>query len=292
MDKKKILVIGSNGQLGSEVQALSAAYPDYAFSFTDVDTIDLTKGQAIEDYIIAHPADVILNCAAYTAVDKAEEDRDTAFLINAVALDYLADAAIACGALLIHVSTDYVFDGSNNTPYTPDEVTFPQSVYGETKYEGEQLLLYSKANVAIIRTSWLYSTYGQNFVKTMLRLGAERDALKVVFDQVGTPTYARDLAKAILDMIPLYNQKEAVRKEVYHYTNEGVASWYDFSKEIFRYRDINCAVEPVFSDAFPTPAKRPKYSVLDKSKIRTEFNLTIPHWVDSLHDMLDKLQAE
>ncbi len=289
MDKKKVLVTGANGQLGSEIRELSSQYPQYDFTYVDVEQIDFTKGQEIENYVMNNPVDIIINCAAYTAVDKAEDDRDTAFLINAVALDYLADAAISCNALLVHISTDYVFDGSRNIPFTADEPTFPQSVYGETKDEGEKLLMYSDANVVIIRTSWLYSTYGHNFVKTIKKLGSERNELKVVFDQVGSPTYARDLAKAILEIIPHYNKNEAVRKEIYHYTNEGVCSWYDFAMHILRHEKIECKVKPVFSHEFPTRAPRPHFSVLDKAKIREEYNLQIPHWLDSLDEMLDKL---
>lgn len=287
----KILVTGANGQLGKELQFLKDSYPDFHFTFTDVEDLDITKSGEAEAYVKDNPVNFIINCAAYTAVDKAEDDRDNAFLVNTVAVDYLVDAAAACNACLIHVSTDYVFDGQKNTPYDEEDVAIPESMYGDTKYEGEKLVLYSDINAFIIRTSWLYSTFGNNFVKTMLRLGNERDELNVVFDQVGTPTYARDLAKAILDIIlkAELDQDDPIQ-EIYHYTNEGVASWYDFACEIFRQENIQCKVNAVDSSMFPTPAKRPKFSVLSKAKIKKDFDLVIPHWVDSLKVMISELK--
>lgn len=287
----RILVTGANGQLGNELKTLKNNYPDFQFIFTDVDDLNITKSGEAEAYVKQNPVDFIINCAAYTAVDKAEEDRDNAFLVNTVAVDYLVDAAESCGACLIHISTDYVFDGTKNTPYDEEDVAIPESMYGDTKYEGEKLVLYSDINALIIRTSWLYSTYGNNFVKTMLRLGNQKEELNVVYDQVGSPTYAKDLAKAILDIIPkiAFDEDDPI-KEIYHYTNEGVASWYDLACEIFRQEKISCKVNAVDSSVFPTPAKRPKFSVLSKSKIKEDFGVEIPHWVDSLSNMLNDLK--
>jgi len=291
MKKAAILVTGANGQLGRELQYLSKINTDYSFVFTDVDTLDITKSREAEKFVEKNPVDFIINCAAYTAVDKAEEERDAAFLLNTVAVDYLVDAAKKTNACLIHISTDYVFDGMKNTPYDEDDPNFPGTMYGDTKYEGEKLITYSDINALVIRTSWLYSTFGNNFVKTMLRLGNEKDEINVVIDQVGSPTYARDLAKTILEIISkLKFNNEKTFQEVYHYTNEGIASWYDFACEIFRQENIKCKVNPVRSSMFPTPAKRPAFSVLSKAKIRKDFNIDIPHWIDSLRDMLKELK--
>jgi dTDP-4-dehydrorhamnose reductase len=290
-NKPVILVTGANGQLGSELQFLSKTDNRYNFIFTDVDTLNITKSGATEKFVEKYPVDFIINCAAYTAVDKAEEDRDAAFLLNTVAVDYLVDAAKKSDACLIHISTDYVFDGTRNTPYDEDDPNFPSSMYGDTKYEGEKLITYSDINAIIIRTSWLYSTFGNNFVKTMLRLGNEKEEINVVIDQIGTPTYARDLAKAILEIISqLKPDTKNTFQEVFHYTDEGVASWYDFACAIFREKNINCKVNPVSSFMFPTLAKRPPFSVLSKAKIKKVFNIEIPHWVDSLKVMLTDLE--
>ena len=285
-----ILVTGANGQLGRELQFLSNNYPNYKFIFTDVDTLDITKSGNAEKFVEKNSVDFIINCAAYTAVDKAEEDRDAAFLINTAAVDYLVDAAAKSNACLIHISTDYVFDGAQNTPYHEENPTFPESMYGDTKNEGEKLILYADINAFIIRTSWLYSSFGNNFVKTMLRLGNEKDEINVVFDQIGTPTYARDLASTILKIVGQFKlgEKKPIQ-EIYHYTNEGIASWYDFACEIFRFKGIKCKVNAVDSAQFPTPAKRPPFSVLNKAKIKKDFGIEIPHWVDSVRTMLNEL---
>ncbi len=289
----KILVTGANGQLGNEIKALSAEYPDYQFIFTDVDTLNITISGEAEKFVEENPVDFIINCAAYTAVDKAEEDRDNAFLVNTVAVDYLVDAAKKSDACLIHISTDYVFDGAKNVPYDEEDPTFPESLYGDTKNEGEKLVLYGDINALIIRTSWLYSTYGNNFVKTMLQLGIERDEINIVYDQIGSPTYAHDLAFAILEIVgKLELSEDDSVQEIYHFTNEGVTSWYDFAKEIFRYKKIDCRVNPISTSQYPTLAKRPPFSVLKKDKIKADFDLVIPHWVDSLHIMIDKLDKE
>ena len=291
MEKKyKILVTGANGQLGNELRFLAPQYPDCQFYFTDVEELNIIKSGAAEEYVKSHPVDFIVNCAAYTAVDRAETDQDNAFLINTVAVDYLADAAKAINACLIHISTDYVFDGTKNTPYGEEDAAIPETVYGDTKYEGEKLLLYSDINYLVIRTSWLYSSFGNNFVKTMIKLGNEKESLGVVYDQVGTPTYARDLARAILEIIPKVEiNPDDPFQEIYHYTNEGVASWFDFACEIFRQKEIKCKVNPITTEQFPKPAKRPHFSVLSKAKIKRDFDLTVPHWVDSLKDMLHEI---
>jgi dTDP-4-dehydrorhamnose reductase len=290
-NKLRILVTGSKGQLGSELKFLAPQFPNCHFIFTDVEELDITKSGAAENFVKENPVEFIINCAAYTAVDKAETEQDLAFLINTVAVDYLADAALSVNACLIHISTDYIFDGSKNTPYREEDGAIPESVYGDTKYEGEKLLLYSNINYIILRTSWLYSSYGNNFVKTMLRLGAEKESIQVVFDQVGTPTYARELARAILTIINKVKMDAANPiQEIYHYTNEGIASWYDFACEIFRQKSINCMVNPINTDQFPLPAKRPHFSVLNKTKIKKDFNIQIPHWADSLKEMLAELK--
>ncbi len=287
----KILVTGSNGQLGWELQQLVKKNNQNQFIFTDVDTLNITKVNDIDTFIKNNPVDFIVNCAAYTAVDKAESDQENAFLLNTVAVDFLIDAAELCNATLIQISTDYVFDGSKNVPYQEDTATFPVSVYGNTKNEAEKLILYSGINSYIIRTSWLYSTHGNNFVKTMLNLATRQNEINVVFDQVGSPTYAHDLAKAVLTIIDQIDKNKGGKnvQEIYHYTNEGVTSWYDLAKEIFRYKNIPVKVNPVYSSAFKTAAQRPSFSVLDKTKIKTDFDIEIPHWVDSLHQMLDTL---
>jgi len=231
--------------------------------------------------------DFIINCAAYTNVDKAETDKKNAELINVYAVKNLATISNKYNLDFITISTDYVFDGESHRPYVEDDKVAPQSVYGETKLLSEQALAkINPKNSIIIRTSWVYSSYGNNFVKTMLRLGKERDELGVIFDQIGTPTYAWDLAKAILDILP---QIENSKLEIYHYSNEGVLSWYDFAKEIMRMAKIECAVNPIETKAYPTPAKRPHYSLLNKSKIKDKFNITIPYWKDSLDECLVKM---
>jgi len=292
MSKINVLVTGAKGQLGSELQLLikDNCCDNCNFIFTDVDTLDITERSNAVKFVEQNPVDFIINCAAYTAVDKAEEDKDKAFLINTTAIDYLISASVVANACLVHISTDYVFDGTQNTPYHEDNPTFPETMYGKTKDEGEKLILEADINAFIIRTSWLYSSFGNNFVKTMIRLGEEKDEINVVYDQIGTPTYARDLASTILDIVKQFKpEKEYKKQEIYHYTNEGVASWYDFACEIFRIRDIKCNINPVDSKQFKTLAKRPAFSVLNKSKIKTDFNIKINHWADSLRDMLDVL---
>jgi len=278
-----ILVTGSNGQVGSEIRALHVNYP-YNFFFTDRESLDITDETAVKNFIEENNINTIINCAAYTAVDKAESDAENADKINHLAVKNFAEIAKEKDIKLIHISTDYVFDGKNFKPYTEDDTTNPNGVYGATKLKGEQaLLLVSPKNSIIVRTSWVYSSFGTNFVKTMLRLGKEKESLGVIFDQVGTPTYARDLAKAILDILPnIKNEKP----EIYNYSNEGVLSWYDFAKEIMRMAKLDCQINPIETYEYPTPAQRPHYSLLNKAKIKKEFGISIPFWKDSLDECL------
>ncbi|MDD3834994.1 MAG: dTDP-4-dehydrorhamnose reductase [Sulfurimonas sp.] len=278
-----ILVTGSQGQLGSEIKELSKEYR-HTFYFTCRDELDITNHKQTKEFIEKHSINTIINCAAYTAVDKAQENKDLADAINHQAVKNLAQIAKDKEIRLIHISTDYVFDGKNHQPYKESDPTNPASIYGETKLLGEKAMQeINPKNSIIIRTSWVYSAYGANFVKTMLRLGKERGSLGVVYDQVGTPTYARDLAKTLLDILPKVTN-EKVR--LYHYSSEGVCSWYDFAKEIMRMAKIECEINPLESHQYPTPAPRPHYSVLNKSKIKEEFNITIPYYKDSLERCL------
>lgn len=269
------LVTGANGQLGT---ALHTLLGDKAV-YIDRDELDLTDEDAVKSYLENNPFDCVINCAAYTAVDKAESDSDNAHKVNALAPLYLAKYA----KKLVHISTDYVFDGTNYKPYTEDDTTHPVSVYGTTKREGELNVLNNAKTAIIIRTAWLYSPHGGNFVKTMRKLGAERDKLTVIFDQIGTPTNAYDLAAAIITILPQIKDGE---KEIYHYTNEGVCSWYDFALEIMNLSKLNCSVLPIETKDYPTPAHRPHYSVLNKAKIKQRFNITIPYWKESLEKCL------
>jgi dTDP-4-dehydrorhamnose reductase len=281
-----ILVTGSNGQVGSEIKELSSNY-FYNFFFTDRSSIDITCKDSIRDYCKANDINVIINCAAYTAVDKAETDIENADIGNRKAVKKLALISKELNIKLIHISTDYVFDGKNFKPYCEEFQTNPQGIYGKTKLDGEnEMRDINPKDSIIIRTSWVYSSFRNNFVKTMLRLGKEKEFLGVIFDQVGTPTYARDLAKAILDIIPQIKNKKV---EIYNYSNEGVLSWYDFAKEIMRMAKLNCKVNPIETFQYPTPAKRPHYSLLNKSKIKSTFNVEIPYWKDSLDECLIKL---
>ena len=284
---KNRLRTGANGQLGNEMRVLSAEYPEYSYFFTDVEELNICNEQAVMDYVEDHQIHVIVNCAAYTAVDKAEEDVELCTKLNADAVGYLANAAEAFGVEFIQISTDYVFDGTAHIPYRETEPTCPNSVYGSTKLAGEQNALTLCTRSMVIRTAWLYSTFGNNFVKTMIRLGKEREALGVIFDQVGTPTYARDLARAIFAAI-----RQGVVPGIYHFSNEGVCSWYDFTKAIHRLAGITtCSVKPLHTSEYPTKAKRPHYSVLDKTKIKETYHIEIPYWMDSLQSCIAELEA-
>lgn len=278
-----ILVTGSNGQVGSEIKTLPDDY-EGNFFFTDRTTLDITNKALLKKYIELNNIDTIINVAAYTAVDKAENDITNADSINHVAVKYLATLAKEKDIKLVHVSTDYVFDGTNYKPYIENDITNPNNIYGKTKLDGELAMQeINPMNSIIIRTSWVYSCFGTNFVKTMLRLGREKSELGVIYDQIGTPTYARDLAKVILDILPKIKNKKV---EIYNYSNEGVLSWYDFSKEIMRMAKLKCKIKPIETKHYPTPAERPHYSLLNKSKIKEEFNLSIPFWKDSLDECL------
>lgn len=287
--KHRILVTGANGQLGCEMRRLGAASPN-RYIFTDVGELDITDSEAVEKFVGSEHIDIIINCAAYTNVERAEEEPLTAERLNAVAVGHLATAAAKHNAMLFHISTDYVFGDEGNTPRTEDMPTNPLCVYGITKLQGERAVAESGCRHIIIRTAWLYSEYGSNFLKTMLRLTSEREQLNVVFDQVGTPTYAGDLALTIFSIIEgdLYTNREGI----YHFSNEGVCSWYDFATEIARAMGHHCHIEPCRSSDFKQKARRPAYSVLDKDKIKREFGIEIPHWRESMYYCLKRLAAQ
>ena len=281
-----ILVTGANGQLGNEMQVLARENLQHTYFFTDVQELDICDEQAVYAYVSEHKIDIIVNCAAYTAVDKAEDNVELCDKLNNIAPGYLARAAQANGAAMIQVSTDYVFDGTAHIPYTEEEPTCPASVYGSTKLAGEQNVMDHCEKAMVIRTAWLYSIYGNNFVKTMIRLGQERDSLGVIFDQIGTPTYANDLAQAIFAAI-----NKGVVRGIYHFSDEGVCSWYDFASEIVRISRLPCRVKPVTTAEYPTRTRRPAYSVLDKSKIRNTFKVSVPDWKESLAACMKELKA-
>jgi len=282
-----ILVTGCNGQLGSELRALSAHEKDMKFFFFDLPELDITDRAMVQRVCGEHAVDAIVNCAAYTAVDRAEDEPDAAYRVNRDGPEVLAEAAKERGALLVHVSTDYVFDGTSCTPYREDDPASPIGVYGISKWEGEESIRRVAPSYMIVRTSWLYSSFGNNFVKTMLRLGSEKEELKVVFDQIGTPTNAADFAAALISILERHDSGR-IYAGTYHYSNEGVCSWYDFAIAVMRARRLPCRVLPVGSEEYPTKAKRPHYSVLDKGKIKRDWNLEIPHWQDSLERMIEK----
>ncbi len=280
-----ILVTGANGQLGRELGLLSSTLGDCSFYYTDSQVLDISNPEAVNSFCKKNQINVIINCAAYTNVDKAEDDFDRANQVNNLGVRNLASAAVQFGAKLVHISTDYVFGGDGNTPYTEDMPVAPLGVYGKTKLLGEEgiaEIMGKDGNYVIIRTAWLYSPFGNNFVKTMRRLTSERDCVNVVFDQVGTPTYAADLAQAIIGCAELQG--------LYHFSNEGVCSWYDFAIEIARLSgNEKCKICPCHSDEFPSKVTRPPYSVLDKTKIKRDLGIGIPHWKDSLARCLERI---
>jgi len=286
---KKILVTGSNGQLGNSIRKLEGNFPEYSFVYTDVADLDITKWDEVEAFFKEGNFTDVVNCAAYTAVDKAEKEYDLAYLINATGPANLAKASKQFDCKFIHVSTDYVFNGKAYQPYVEEDQANPPSAYGKSKLAGEKLVLQEGQGVAIIRTSWLYSEFGNNFIKTMMKYGAERDELRVVYDQIGTPTYAGDLAEAILKIIQ--SEKEMPENEIYHFSNEGVVSWYDFAREIMDAAKIKCKISPILSVEYPLPAPRPYFSVLNKAKIKSSFQIEIPYWKDSMLKCIDLLLA-
>lgn len=280
-----ILVTGCNGQLGNEIQLLEKGNGKHVFFNTDVNELDITDENAINVFVDANNIEGIINCAAYTAVDKAESNEALCHTLNATAPGYLAAAMGKRGGWMVQVSTDYVFDGTKHTPYSETDPTCPDSVYGRTKLEGEQLVRQHCERAMIVRTAWLYSIFGNNFVKTMIRLGKEKTELGVIFDQIGTPTYARDLAVAIMAAV-----EKGIIPGIYHFSNEGVTSWYDFTKAIHRIAGISgCHVRPIHTEEYPTPARRPHYSVLDKTKIKATYNIEVPYWEESLAECISKL---
>ena len=275
---EKILITGAYGQLGSEVKDTSQSFPTATFTYTDRDDLDITDVDAVVKYIALGKYTTLINCAAYTAVDKAESEKDVALAINGTAAGILAKACKDANAKFVHVSTDFVFDGTASRPLLEDDAVNPLSIYGSTKLEGEKLVLANNADALIIRTSWVYSSFGNNFVKTILRLCKERESLNIIFDQIGTPTYARDLAHAILEIVTGREWKAGL----YHYSNEGVASWYDFAIAIRDVAGLKTPIFPIETSQYPTPAMRPKFSVLNKKKFKDTFKISIPYWRDSL----------
>ena len=287
-----ILVTGSNGQLGSEIKDLATNYKNFNFFFMDLPELNICNKYELDTFIINQKINAVINCAAYTAVDLAEEDVVIAEQVNAKGVLNLVNALEKVDGKLIHISTDYVFDGNNFLPYKELDPVSPIGVYGETKRAGELFVINSDIDSIVIRTSWLYSSYGNNFVKTMLRLGKEKESLGVIFDQVGTPTYARDLAKTCLEILD-YKKEANINSNgnLYHYSNEGVASWYDFAISIMELGGQNCKVNPIQTKDYLTLAKRPQYSILNKSKIKIDFNIQIPYWRDSLAQCIERLKS-
>lgn len=286
-EKNTILVTGANGQLGNEMLVISAAYPEYNFLFVTKDALSIDDAEAVKNYFASHTIDYCVNCAAYTAVDQAETEPEKAMLINGTATGTLAAMCKSYNVLFIHISTDYVFDGTATVPYTEDFPVAPVNRYGATKLKGEELAQQQNPGTIIIRTSWVYSSFGNNFVKTMLRLMKEKEQLKVVSDQVGCPTYAADLAAAIMQVIT--SGKAAAQPGIYNYSNTGVINWYQFADAIKELSGSKCLVNPIPSSNYPTPAKRPSYSVMDTTKIQQTFDISIPAWKDSLKKCLQLL---
>jgi dTDP-4-dehydrorhamnose reductase len=283
MSDNKILVTGANGQLGSELKFLEKCYTDFKFVFTNKVQLDICNLSDLEKFVVDKKFNYIINCAAYTNVDKAEEEPELAEKINAVAVENLVKISEKYNIKLIHISTDYVFDGNSNVPLKETDVTRPIGVYGVTKLKGEQHIINSNITYAIIRTAWLYSSFGNNFAKTILKYANERDEMNIIVDQVGTPTYARDLAKAILIILP---QLSIENKGVYHFSNEGVASWYDFAKEITNSFQVTCKINPIETKDYKTIAKRPQYSILNKNKLKNTFNIDVLYWKEAFNNYL------
>ncbi|WP_299006443.1 dTDP-4-dehydrorhamnose reductase [uncultured Tenacibaculum sp.] len=288
---KNILVTGASGQLGSEIKELSLNYESFNFFFEDSKSLDITNATLVDNYIEKNKIDGVINCSGYTAVDKAEEDSEKAEKINVYGVENLVNSIKSRGGKLIHISTDYVFNGESFLPYKEEDNIAPLGVYGNTKRRGEEVVESSSIEALIIRTSWVYSAHGNNFVKTMMRLGKEKESLNVVYDQIGTPTYARDLAKVCLQLITL-DRKIDRDSKIYHFSNEGITSWYDFAKAIMEFSNLPCAINPIESKEYKTLAKRPHYSVLNKQKIKNDFTIEIPYWRDSLKECIFKIKQE
>jgi len=286
---KTILITGSDGQLGSELKRKADNLSNCKLIFTDYNTLDISNSEQMNFFFENNEIDYLVNCAAYTAVDKAETETDKAFMINAHAVKLIGYLCNKFKTKLIHISTDYVFEGTHYLPYTETDATNPISQYGKSKLEGELLLHKTNCRAIIIRTAWLYSAYGNNFVKTILRLADERETLNVVYDQIGTPTHAADLAQAIIDIIGYSETTKNFDSKTYHFANEGVCSWYDFATEIVKLAKLKCKINPIETKDYPTPAKRPIFSVLNKEKIKKTFSLEIPHWTKSLEICLTEL---
>jgi dTDP-4-dehydrorhamnose reductase len=282
----KILITGGHGQLGSELKELAPFFGSLSFTYTDHQHLDITNTEEVTKYIREGQFSALINCAAYTAVDKAESEKDKALAVNGTATGVLARACKEMNVKFVHISTDFVFDGTMARPLLETDITNPLGVYGATKLEGERRALENNADSLIIRTSWVYSSYGNNFVKTILRLCKERESLNIIFDQIGTPTYAHDLARVILEIVSRNNFKPGL----YHYSNEGVASWYDFAIAIRDLAGLKTPINPIETSQYPTPAVRPKYSVLNKKKFKDTFNISIPYWRDSLVSCIKKLE--
>jgi dTDP-4-dehydrorhamnose reductase len=283
----EIFVTGGNGQLGREIQRLSTEYQGYSFRFTDIGDLDLMQEDKVGDFFKNYHPEVIINCAAYTAVDKAETEKERAMALNAAVPGRLAKICEDSGAALVHISTDYVFDGNSTAPYGESDPVNPKSVYALSKWKGETEIMKHKIPGVILRTSWLYSEFGNNFVKTILRKASSGDELNVVYDQVGTPTYAADIAAVILRILPEVVKFSSV--ELFHYSNEGVTSWFDFAHAIAEISGIPCRIHPVLTKEFVQAAHRPAFSVMNKTRIRNRFNLEIPYWRDSLDRGLDRI---
>lgn len=287
---KNVLITGANGQLGLCIKEIVEIEQDrnYQYFFTDVDDLDITNKQDVESYFSKNEISAVLNCAAYTAVDKAESEPEKAFLINEIGVGNLAEVCAKLNILLVHISTDYVFDGAATSPYKTNASTNPVSTYGKSKHAGERKVLAAQGKSVIIRTSWLCSKYGANFVKTMLRLGNEKAEIKGVADQFGAPTFAPDLAEAMLKIVD--NQEKICKPTYYHFANEGIATWYEFATEIMKIANLKCKVIPIPTSEYPTPAVRPKYSVFDLAKIKKEFQISIPIWQESLESCIKQLK--
>jgi dTDP-4-dehydrorhamnose reductase len=286
-----ILVTGSNGQLGSEIKELSVNYKDFNFLYRDLPQLNICREDALSKFILNQNIDVVINCAAFTEVDQAEENSEIAEQVNSLGVHNLVKALEKVNGKLVHISTDYVFDGTKSEPYEELDHVNPLGVYGKTKRGGELAIINSDLDAIFIRTSWLYSSFGNNFVKTMNRLGNETSSLNVISDQIGTPTYARDLAKVCLDIISISETDKISNKgKIYHYSNEGVASWYDFACSVMELSGSNCKVKPIQTKDYPTVVKRPHFSVLNKTKIKNNFKIEIPYWKESLKDCISKLK--